>query len=346
MRLSRIASALMLAGLCMPIVTRAQVAPRSTPSLLPHLTVEDFSVTIHADRTVQGTFTAANFDATPIENLRAELLVLGTTPSKLGPANRYPLYDSTIVSENISLAGAAKRRVNLTHQLLPVPEGSYRLQLQLRLPNNQAVASTSLPVHLGGATAFAVMEPGIIQVKSTDPRTNQDRDIWAASEGVLVDGGQNMKINVSIHNPGTDALAGSFAITTKRLGSVEDGTVSQGGPEVALPAGSAPRTIALPLSAQSKPGTYAVRLAMHDSREERVSGIAEYTYRVRGEIKPSAVREHEPTSEQTPSAAFSLLFIYLLAVVVLGVLVTVLIVWTIAKSRAAKNSPSSPDVIH
>jgi hypothetical protein len=76
---------------------------------------------------------------------------------------------------------------------------------------------------------------------------------------------------------------------------------------------------------------------MHNAQGERISGIADYAYQVRGDVAQDAVHQPASAPDQT---SMQLIFIYLAAAVTLGLLITAMAIVKLKHSR-----PPS-DVIH
>jgi CARDB protein len=265
------------------------------PSLLPEVFVQDLEVTVQPANTITGSFTLNNTEEETIGDLRYETVILGpldVAPNALTP-DMAPVYDRAVQDDVFALAPKSTRHVTFTYHAPLLPEGPYRFRIQLRTSNDRELGWATVPLTLGGATTFGVLDAWEVQTESTDLASNTPRQSWAPLEGVNVRPEQPLTFRAGGRAVGTDSLTGTLSITTTRILQAEEATATTEGESVTLLPGSPAQNIIIPFTAATAPGAYVTRVSLTDARGSRVSSIAEFRYVVRG------------TSASVVSATFS-----------------------------------------
>ena len=160
---------------------------------LQQVTVAGLNAVVGASNVVTGAFTITNQTAAAVGDIAYDIVLLGPlpelVPDELVP-DTAPVYDvQRFTDEVFAVAAGATRTVNYTYTAPAVPQGEYRVRVQLRHSNGRELNFGDTTVALGGAETFIVNQPQLVTVASQDPILGIEGTEWAPLQGPNVDPG-------------------------------------------------------------------------------------------------------------------------------------------------------------
>lgn len=256
-------------------------------SILPQVFVDEIVLDEQSDNTtVSGTFTASSAEQRYISGIDYEILILDPAPEIDEDliVDSSALYARERVDASLSFDPLGSRIASFNLSLdQGLPEGEYRLRIQLVATGDREIGWGDIPISLGGAQdAFGVIPGGAVEVDSVDPLTNESGRFWAAYEGVNVDPGADITLKLDMENTGSVPLSGTMQMETRQeLVAAGLPPTASSGPDVAI-APSEVQTIDIPFVAPTSPGVYAIDASLVNAEGTRVSTIISYRIVVRG----------------------------------------------------------------
>ncbi|HSX24805.1 MAG TPA: hypothetical protein VLG69_02485 [Candidatus Andersenbacteria bacterium] len=256
------------------------------PSLLPLIYASDVTITSPATtHAITGTFTIQNSEPTAVGGIQYEMMLLSPLPSAAVNqlvADTPVIYDRIRPTDVINLKANEQRSISFSYQAPLVPQGEYRLRIQIITTNDRKLGWNDTTLSLGGADSFFILDPQSVNVASSDPITKEKNTTWSPLYGVNVDPNQNISFSLSLKNPGSKPAQGTISISTKRLLHANEKPTSISGASISL-APSASKDITIPITTEKTPGAYIILVTLHDASGNKISGVSEYRYVVRGE---------------------------------------------------------------
>ncbi len=255
-------------------------------SLLSRIYASDVTITsVPNEHHVTGTFLIRNSENASIGNIQYEVMLL--SPLQKGPINQLiadapDVYDRVRSAEVLTLKSGEKRTIDFSYEAPNVPQGSYRLRIQIVTTNDRKLGWDDATLTLGGATSFLIVTPTHVLAKSSDPITKESGSTWDPLYGVNVDPRSRIQFEAAIKNTGADQLSGTVITSTKRLlyaNQPQDIATQQ---SISIPATSS-KTITIPVTTETTPGAYIILLTVVDKDHNKISGVGEYRYVVRGQ---------------------------------------------------------------
>lgn len=255
-------------------------------SLLSRIYASDIVITSSKnDSNITGSFLIRNSETSSVGNIQYETMLLSpltnTVINQL-TADAPDIYDRVRSSETLVLKGGEKRTIPFSYHAPSVPQGSYRIRIQIITTNDRKLGWADTSVTLGGAHGFIIVRPMHVSVASSDPITKESGTTWEPLYGVNVNGGSAITFNAYITNPGSEAITGTVITKTKRLLYANQPVSTAEKQPITLPA-QASKDITIPITTEKKPGAYITLVSVVDKNNQQVSGVAEYRYVVRGE---------------------------------------------------------------
>ncbi|MEO6077895.1 MAG: hypothetical protein ABIP54_03865, partial [Candidatus Andersenbacteria bacterium] len=191
-------------------------------------------------------------------------------------------YDRVRSQEITNLKANETRTIQFNYTAPNVPEGSYRLRIQIVTANDRKLGWTDTSLTMGGANGFIEIDPTHVLVSSIDPVDKTTGNSWDPLYGVNVDGNKNIQFTADINNPTDTAISGNIMISTKKLlHANQEPSITTSIP-VSLSAKQT-KSITIPIKTQKDPGAYIMLVTAENKNHEQISGVAEYRYVVRGE---------------------------------------------------------------
>lgn len=255
-------------------------------SLLSRIYASEVRVTSPAnDHEVKGTFVMKNGEDATVGGIQYEILLID--PLRNLPLNELVVdspnvYDRVRSTEVITMKANEKRTVSFSYQAPNVPQGSYRIRIQIVTTNDRKLGWGDTTLTMGGTDAFLVVGAGNVDVDSIDPVTKEQNTTWPSLYGVNVGPAQRVTLHAYVKNAGTKAISGTVTISTKRLLYANEKPVVIKGFPVSVEPG-VEKEIQIPVLTQKTPGAYIVLVTLQDGSGNKISGVGEYRYVVRGE---------------------------------------------------------------
>ena len=255
-------------------------------SLLSRIYASDVTITSPANsHSITGTFTIRNSESASVGNIQYETMLLSplsdTQLNQLSLDNP-DVYDRIRSKDIINLKANEQRTITFSYNAPNIPQGSYRIRIQIVTTNDRKLGWDDATITLGGANGFFIIQPQSVNVDSSDPLTKEHNTTWDPLYGVNVNPSQHLTVSATLKNPGTEKVSGIISISTKRLlYANETPSITQGSSVTIAPASS--QQIQIPLTTQKIPGAYIILVTLKDASGTKISGVAEYRYVVRGE---------------------------------------------------------------
>ena len=253
-------------------------------SLLSRIYVNDVTVTSNENNTISGYFTARNSEKVTVSDLQYQLILLDPllvdTTNKLVQDNA-SIYDRVTPTETFTLNPGESKKIPFTYQAPSVQTGTYRLRVQIATTNDRNLGWNDANVSLIGGNSFALMHTVGVDVKSTDPITQQTLTQWGPKAGPNVNSGTVVTLKATLENNGASAVNGTLQISEKRLLSKDETVNHWNAMQVTVQPGKT-ADISIPVTAQMKPGAYVLFATLLDEHGKKVSGVGEFRYVVNG----------------------------------------------------------------
>lgn len=269
-------------------VTSEEIIDSSTnpESLLPRIYASDINISSGAnDHTVIGTFLITNGEQATVGGIQYEVMLLdplGYAPIGELVADNPNVHDRILSKEIFVLQAQEKRTISFVYQAPNVPQGLYRIRIQITTTNDRLLGWVDGSLTMGGADTFVVVEPRNVQVDSVDPITKEHNTIWQPLYGVNVNPMSKLVFSAMLKNPLSKKAIGRIAITTKRLLYANEKSITTQGNTISILPNSS-KQVQIPLITKKDPGAYIIFITGVDASGKRISGVAEYRYVVRGQ---------------------------------------------------------------
>lgn len=255
-------------------------------SLLSRIYASDVTVTSAPnDHHVTGTFLIRNSESASVGNIQYETMLL--SPLQESPVNQLisdapDVYDRIRSTDILTLKAGEKRTIPFSYDAPNVPQGSYRIRIQIITTNDRKLGWDDATLALGGATSFLIVTPTHVLAKSSDPITKESGSTWDPLYGVNVDPHAPIQFETMLTNTGADQLSGTITTTTKRLLYANQSEDIASQQSVSIP-GTSSKTVTIPITTETTPGAYITLLTVVDKEHQKISGVGEYRYVVRGQ---------------------------------------------------------------
>lgn len=255
-------------------------------SLLSRIYASDVTITSAPnDHHIAGTLLIRNSESASVGNIQYEIMLL--SPLQKGPMNQLisdspDVYDRVRPAEVLTLKAGEKKTIPFSYEAPNVPQGSYRIRIQIITTNDRKLGWDDTTLSLGGATSFLIVTPTHVLAKSSDPITKQLETVWEPLYGVNVDPRTQIQFEAVLKNAGPDQLSGIITTSTKRLLYANQSQDIASQQSVSIP-GASSKTITVPVTTETTPGAYIILLTVVDKEHKKISGIGEYRYVVRGQ---------------------------------------------------------------
>lgn len=255
-------------------------------SLLPRIYASDTKITSPANNhKITGTFTVRNSEAATIGGVKYEILLLDpleSSPINTLVADNPNVYDRILSSETLTLQAKERRTVPFAYTAPNVPQGSYRVRIQITTTNDRKLGWDDATVTLGGSDAFVIVRPLNVSVASSDPITNEKNTVWQPLYGVNVDPAYKLSFSAILQHVGSKTAKGTITISTKRLLYADETPAITKGPSISV-AQNESKEMQIPITTQKTPGAYIILITVNDAAGNKISGVGEYRYVVRGQ---------------------------------------------------------------
>lgn len=277
-----------------PVFAQTSSPPPSPSSeinavhVVPLVYAEGLSILAPDAATLTGSFNVRNSQPDTVGGLLYDVLILSPalppqegvlTPDDATTYARLP--QSKVFSLKPNETSLKIFSLPLPH----LPKGDYRVRVQLKTVNDREMGWADAPLNFGSATAFATLLSQEVQVKTTDPLSKEERSNWGPLEGPNVDPDQPLTLVTTAANQGQKPLIATATVSSYRLFSETQPTITTLPDKITIPADQKPHDISLPLKALPTPGAYRILVTLTDDLKKTVSSEAEFRYVTRG---PSA----------------------------------------------------------
>jgi hypothetical protein len=274
-------------------------------SLLSRIYASTIAITSPAkDHHIVGTFVMKNGENALVGNIQYEVMLLSPLPvvavNTLQEDNPL-IYDRVRAQETTTLKANEVRTIQFNYNAPNVPEGSYRIRIQIVTVNDRKLGWADTSLTMGGARGFIEINPTHVNVTSVDPIDKTTGNSWNPLYGV------NIQFTADINNPTDTSISGNIVISTKKLLHANQKEIIETSIPVSLSAKQT-KPLTIPIKTQKDPGAYIILVTAENKDHERISGVAEYRYVVRGES--ASVAEAQITSlPATPDSLAQLDFV-------------------------------------
>ena len=255
-------------------------------SLLSRIYASDATITSSPNNHhVTGTVLIRNSESATVGNIQYEVMLLSPLPQT--PINQLvtdspDVYDRVRSTEVLTLKAGEKRTIPFSYDAPNVPQGSYRIRIQIITTNDRKLGWDDATLTLGGAESFLIVTPTHVLAKSSDPITKESGSTWDPLYGVNVDPRSQIQFETILKNTGAQQLSGTVTTSTKRLLYSDQPQDVVNEQSITIP-GNASKTITIPITTESNPGAYIILLTVEDKAHHKISGVGEYRYVVRGQ---------------------------------------------------------------
>lgn len=261
-----------------PTTAQDETATEGT-ALMPAVHITNTQIQQDGDK-LTGAFTIKNSETDTFGGIYYQLQLIG--PRETIPLNQLsfddvPLYENTIVNEPITLVGGTEKNIPVSYNLPALPDGNYRVRVQLVTNRGVELGWKDIPLTLSGHPERQPLVTIAIQgVFAPDQST-----VGNPGEGINVNPEENIFLGYSITNNGDKVRTLTPSVSVWEFAKVRKKIDTMpGSPVTVAPNNTADFT--MPIIANEVPESYYAELTLLDNEGNRVSNIAPYRWVVMG----------------------------------------------------------------